>query len=82
MQKTLGELAALVKGAELIGDKETVIGDIAHDSRKVTKGTLFVCMVGVHVDGHVFIPQAVAQGASAILTYGAVDAARWMRDAR
>ena len=68
MQKTLGELAALVKGAELIGDKETVIGDIAHDSRKVTKGTLFVCMVGVHVDGHVFIPQAVAQGASAILT--------------
>jgi len=68
MQKTLGELAALVKGARLIGDKDTVIRDIAHDSRKVGPGTLFVCMVGVHVDGHKFIPQAVEKGAVAILT--------------
>ncbi|CAJ0600694.1 unnamed protein product [Cylicocyclus nassatus] len=36
----------------------TQIADIQHDSRKVTKGTLFVCMVGAHVDGHSFIPQA------------------------
>ncbi len=32
------------------------------------QGTLFVCIPGVHVDGHKFIPQAVAAGASAIVT--------------
>lgn len=66
--KTIGQLAALVKDAAVIGDKDTVITGIEHDSRKVGKGTLFVCIPGVHVDGHKFIPQAVKAGASAILT--------------
>ena len=66
--KTINQLAELVKGAEVIGNKETVITGIEHDSRKVEKGTLFVCIPGIHVDGHKFIPQAVAAGAAAILT--------------
>ena len=68
MQKTLAQLAALVKGAKLIGNKELTISSIEHDSRKVTKGTLFVCIEGVHVDGHRFIPQAIGKGAAAVLT--------------
>lgn len=66
--KTINQLAELVEGAEVIGNKETVITGIEHDSRKVEKGTLFVCIPGIHVDGHKFIPQAVASGAAAILT--------------
>ncbi len=66
--KTINQLAGLIKGAEVIGNKETVITGIEHDSRKVEKGTLFVCIPGIHVDGHKFIPQAVAAGAAAILT--------------
>ena len=68
MAKTLGSLAALIEGAEIIGNSETVIKDIEHDSRKATEGTLFVCMVGAHVDGHDFIPQAKEKGAVAIIT--------------
>lgn len=68
MAKTLGELAALIPGSYIIGDENLQIADIQHDSRKVTKGTLFVCMVGAHVDGHSFIPQAREKGAVAILT--------------
>ena len=49
--KTINQLAELVKGAEVIGNKETVITGIEHDSRKVEKGTLFVCIPGIHVDG-------------------------------
>ena len=65
--KKLSQLAALVKGAEVIGvDKE--ITSIQHDSRKAEAGTLFVAIPGVHVDGHTFIPQAVQQGAVAVLT--------------
>ena len=66
--KTISQLAELVTGAVLIGDKELKITGIEHDSRKVENGTLFVCIPGVHVDGHKFIPQAAAAGAKAVLT--------------
>lgn len=66
--KTISQLAELVKDAVVIGEKETEITGIAHDSRKAGKGTLFVCIPGVHADGHAFIPQAVKAGAAAVLT--------------
>ena len=48
--KKLSELAALVKGAKMLGD-DVDIAAITHDSRKVKKGTLFVAIPGEHVDG-------------------------------
>lgn len=66
--KTIQQLAQIVEGATIIGDKETIITGIEHDSRKAETGTLFVCIKGVHVDGHKFISQAVNAGAKAILT--------------
>ena len=66
--KTLAQLAARIDGAVITGDKDIEITGIEHDSRKVTEGTLFVCIAGFHVDGHKFIPQAKEQGARAILT--------------
>ena len=66
--KTIREMALLVPGAVVRGDKSVNITGIEHDSRKVERGTLFVCIPGVHVDGHDFIPQAEAAGARAILT--------------
>lgn len=68
MAKTLAALAALVPGAEIIGNGDLEIQDIEHDSRKIETGALFVCMEGVHVDGHKFIPQAKEKGAVAIIT--------------
>ena len=68
MSKTLNELAAMLPGSEIIGDADLVISDIEHDSRKVTQGTMFVCMTGTRVDGHSFIPQAKENGAVAIIT--------------
>lgn len=43
------------------------ISNITFDSRKVSKGSLFVAQVGVHVDGHKYIDTAIQQGAVAIL---------------
>ncbi|MBP3232057.1 MAG: UDP-N-acetylmuramoyl-L-alanyl-D-glutamate--2,6-diaminopimelate ligase, partial [Anaerovibrio sp.] len=68
MAKTLGMLADLIEGAEVIGSRDTEINDIEHDSRKATPGTLFACILGAHVDGHEFIPQAREKGAVAIIT--------------
>ena len=66
--RTLSELSRLPIDATVIGAASTPLTSIEHDSRQVKPGTLFVCIKGAHVDGHNFIPQAVAQGATAIMT--------------
>ncbi len=49
---------------------------ICYDSRKVTPGAVFVAIEGFDADGHRFIPEAVKQGAVAVIcrTPVAVDA--------
>ena len=42
--------------------------DITEDSRTVMPGSLFVARCGEKSDGRAFVPQAIAAGASAILT--------------
>src|SRR5436190_14233723 len=51
----------------LIGDAE--ISSIVSDSREVKPGALFVCMPGKNADSHAFIPQAIENGALAVLAY-------------
>jgi UDP-N-acetylmuramoyl-L-alanyl-D-glutamate--2,6-diaminopimelate ligase/murE/murF fusion protein len=75
MMKRLREIAGCIPGAKVIGEDSIEIRAIAHDSRKVTKGALFVCIAGATVDGHAFVPQAVKNGAVAILTEKDVEVA-------
>ena len=42
------------------------IGSVTADSRQAGAGTLFAAVPGLRVDGHSFIPNAIAAGASAI----------------
>ncbi|MBP5639568.1 MAG: UDP-N-acetylmuramoyl-L-alanyl-D-glutamate--2,6-diaminopimelate ligase [Victivallales bacterium] len=49
------------------GSLDTVILSATDDSRKVAQGSLFCAIKGERFDGHAFIPQAVAQGAVAIV---------------
>lgn len=74
MEKTIQELLTLLPEATVIGNTDRAIKEIAHDSRKVTAGTLFVCVAGATVDGHDYIAQAVSSGATAILTEKSVAA--------
>ena len=43
------------------------ISTIAIDSRRVTAGGLFICLLGLNVDGHEFIDAVAQAGASAVL---------------
>ena len=52
---------------EIIGEVDIDIGNIVYDSRKAIKNSLFVCIDGTTVDGHSFIPEAVENGARALL---------------
>ena len=48
--------------------KDREIGAIETDSRKTGKNTLFVCIRGLHTDGHAYIGEAVERGCTCILT--------------
>jgi len=62
-KKSLAEL-----GLHAQGGAETRIGGLALDSRRVTQGDLFAALPGHAVHGAAYAPQALAQGAAAILT--------------
>ena len=63
-------LRDLLENAEVLyvnGDDDIEITDVVYDSRKVTKGSLFVCMRGFESDGHQYALQALEKGAAAIV---------------
>ncbi len=64
---TLKNLLAKINFNLIQGDINTAISDLIYDSRKVEKGTAFVCLVGYNTDGHQYIEDAVSKGASAII---------------
>ncbi|HEY89763.1 MAG TPA: UDP-N-acetylmuramoyl-L-alanyl-D-glutamate--2,6-diaminopimelate ligase [Thermoflexia bacterium] len=63
----LYELLAAVPGVTSAPGTNFMVTGITADSRQVESGMLFVAVPGVDVDGHSFIPQAVAAGATAVL---------------
>lgn len=60
-------LAALPAVTAQAGDADPEITLITADSRQVAPGALFVAARGASVDGHRFIPEAVARGAAAVV---------------
>lgn len=50
-----------------VGSMELEVSSFTSDSRKVERGSTFVAVRGVHVDGHDFIDKALEQGASCII---------------
>ena len=63
----LKDLLKDVTSSCLSGSMETEVTSIVYDSRKVSEGTLFVCLRGFATDGHKYIDDAVKAGAAAIL---------------
>ena len=63
------KLKDIIKGidCQVNGDAGLEVKDLQFDSRKVTKGTLFVAQPGTKVDGHDFIGKAVEAGAVAVI---------------
>jgi UDP-N-acetylmuramoyl-L-alanyl-D-glutamate--2,6-diaminopimelate ligase len=65
--KKLSDILYKVHTTALAGNTNIDINDVQIDSRKVQKGSLFVAVKGVAVDGHQFIAKAIEQGAIAIV---------------
>lgn len=67
MEKSLDSLLALVPAVRILGSTDKIITDVTADSRSVQPGSLFICLRGATVDGHKFLPMAVAKGAVAAI---------------
>lgn len=65
--KALKDILYKVSLTATIGDMEVRVKDIVFDSRKVSKGSVFVAMKGTQVDGHGFIGLALEKGAVAVV---------------
>jgi len=64
------KLKDLLKGLEtkaVSGLDNVDVTNIAYDSRKVGPGAVFVCLSGLHSDGHRFVRDAVSLGAVAVV---------------
>ena len=64
------ELDVVLHGVDFIrrAGPTTEVSGVEYDSRRVQPGSLFVAFRGGTTDGNRYLPQAVAQGARAIVT--------------
>jgi UDP-N-acetylmuramoyl-L-alanyl-D-glutamate--2,6-diaminopimelate ligase len=69
----LERLIAVLAPAEVVGQAETAVHDLAYDARAVRPGSLFFCVPGLRADGHEFAAQAVANGAVALVVQRTLD---------
>lgn len=60
----LTEILAALDGAETLEAGQELFTDVVTDTRKITKGALFVALKGERFNGEDFVPQAIEKGAA------------------
>lgn len=65
--KVLKDILYKVSLTSTTGDMEVRVKDIVFDSRNVGKGSAFVAIKGTQVNGHEYIPAALAKGATIVV---------------
>jgi len=70
------KLSQLLAGVSLCGpiQYDTEITEIAYDSRRVSPGSLFVCIKGYVTDGHKYVESACRNGAAVIIAQDEIPA--------
>ncbi len=63
----LSSLLSHVGYIRIRGSSQAEVTGITCDSREVRPGTMFVCIPGIHKDGHEFAKQAIDAGASVVI---------------
>ncbi|MEH7351001.1 UDP-N-acetylmuramoyl-tripeptide--D-alanyl-D-alanine ligase [Gottfriedia acidiceleris] len=64
--RTLSQIVNMIPGSQLKG-KDLTINGVSTDSRADLNGKLFIPLIGEKFDAHQFLPQAIENGASAVL---------------
>lgn len=64
---TFEQLIKLCKPIDISGPEPQELSGLAQDSRQVSKDSVFIAVKGLQTDGHLFIDDAIANGASVII---------------
>lgn len=72
----LNELLEPITTLDVAGETNVEVSGIAYDSRQVKSGCLFVAVSGTRTDGIEFIPDAVSNGAVAVVSECRLDLGR------
>ena len=70
----LTDIAAAVPGVRVVKNVDAEVRGVTYDSRRVQPGDLFVAIRGAATDGAAYVPEALARGATAVLTAAPVEA--------
>lgn len=66
----LSEIAEVCRGTF---NKEAEINAVCIDTRKITPGCLFICIIGERFDAHQFAAEALEKGAAAVMISSDID---------
>ncbi|MCK5260263.1 MAG: UDP-N-acetylmuramoyl-tripeptide--D-alanyl-D-alanine ligase [Candidatus Omnitrophica bacterium] len=64
---TVEEIKKATKGTFVQGSISSTVNGVSIDSRKTSKGNIFIAIAGARFDGHDFIRQAIRRGAAAVI---------------
>jgi UDP-N-acetylmuramoyl-L-alanyl-D-glutamate--2,6-diaminopimelate ligase len=67
MPAPLRQIQHELPSARLVGADGVAVSSVTHDSRRVAPGALFVAVPGFRTDGHDYLREAIAAGASAVV---------------
>ena len=63
----LKEILQKIQYTLVQGNADIEITEVVYDSRKITKGCLFICIEGANFDGHTFAAEAAEKGAAVLV---------------
>lgn len=69
----LGQLLEGLEYTMVQGNLDTEVTAVENDSRKVTEGTLFFCIIGTLFDGHQYVEDAVRKKATVLVVEKDID---------
>ena len=70
----LTQLLERLKYEIIQGSDEIEVTELINDSRKVTEGSVFVCISGAVSDGHTYVKEVAEKGAAAVVVEKEVEA--------
>ncbi|WP_430867022.1 UDP-N-acetylmuramoyl-tripeptide--D-alanyl-D-alanine ligase [Demequina aurantiaca] len=80
MRQLTAQWVANAVGGTLVADVDVRVTSVEKDTRDVTPGALYAAFIGDRVDGHDYVDQAIAAGATLCLVQHAVGAPHVMVD--
>ena len=73
MENVCRQLLSRISYTVIKGDDDTTVSEVVYDSRKITKGCMFICIEGANFDGHTFAKEAAQKEAAVLIVSKEVE---------